>query len=95
MSSVLGLTCVWHACPSAFTTFVAMDPPYLGLLKGNYGISSMGWFKSYQAAFINTSRFRPIQHVIGFVVLLGYALEYPHLKHEQHSRKKKAALEGH
>ena len=58
----------------------AMDPPYLGLLKGNYGISSMGWFKSYQAAFINTSRFRPIQHVIGFVVLLGYALEYPHLK---------------
>eukprot|EP00900_Chrysochromulina_parva_P020747 jgi/Chrpa1/3305/Chrysochromulina_OHIO_Genome00007684-RA len=72
----------------------AMDPPYLGLLKGNYGISGMSWFKDYQKAFINTSRFRPIQHVMGFVLILGYCLEYPHLKHEQHARKKKAALAG-
>lgn len=58
----------------------AMDPPYLGLLKGNYGVSGMGWFKSYQKAFIDTSRFRPLQHVMGFVLILGYCLEYPHLK---------------
>jgi hypothetical protein len=63
-----------------------MDPPYLGLLKGNYGISGMSWFKDYQKAFINTSRFRPIQHVMGFVLILGYCLEYPHLKRAHEHR---------
>ena len=63
-----------------------MDPPYLGLLKGNYGISGMSWFKDYQKAYINTSRFRPIQHVMGFVLILGYCLEYPHLKRAHEHR---------
>ena len=57
-----------------------MDPPYLGLLKGQYGVSTMGWFKNYQEKFINTSRFRPIMHIMGFVLVVGYAMEYPHLR---------------
>ncbi|NDD31750.1 MAG: hypothetical protein EB084_26165 [Proteobacteria bacterium] len=43
-------------------------------------------FKDYQKAFINTSRFRPIQHVMGFVLILGYCLEYPHLKRAHEHR---------
>ena len=57
-----------------------MDPPYLAALKGEYGVTKMGWFKSYQKAFIDTSRYRPIMHIIGFVFCVGYMLEYPHLK---------------
>ena len=56
------------------------DPPYLSALKGEYGVTKMGWFKNYQQTFINTSRFRPLMHVMGFVLCLGYMLEYPHLK---------------
>jgi hypothetical protein len=70
-------------------------PPYLAALKGEYGVTKMGWFKSYQEAFINTSRFRPIMHVIGFVMCVGYLMEFPHLKHERHSAKKKAAMDPH
>ena len=70
-------------------------PPYLAALKGEYGVTKMGWFKSYQEAFINTSRFRPIMHVIGLVVCVGYLMEFPHLKGERHSAKRKHALEGH
>lgn len=57
-----------------------MDPPYLAALKGEYGITRMGWFKTYQEKFINTSRFRPCMHVMGLVLCVGYLLEYPHLK---------------
>jgi hypothetical protein len=57
-----------------------MDPPYLGALKGEYGVTAMGWFKNYQQKWINTGKFRPIMHVMGIVLVLGYAMEYPHLK---------------
>ena len=73
-----------------------MDPPYLGLLKGEYGVSKYGWFKNYQQKFINTSRFRPIQHVMAFVLVLGYCLEYPHLKRARgpHARARAARRRG-
>ena len=71
------------------------DPPYLSLLKGEFGVAKMGWFKSYQESFINTGRFRPVMHVIGIVMCVGYLMEFPHLKGERHSAKRKHALEHH
>ena len=59
-----------------------MDPPYLQALKGKFGIMNMGAFQSYKAAYIDTGRFRPVMHIIGFVMSLGYLMEYPHLRRE-------------
>ena len=70
-------------------------PPYLALLKGEWGPSTMGWYKTYQKTWIDTSKFRPVMHVIGMVMCIGYLMEYPHLKHERHSAKRKHALEHH
>ena len=72
----------------------APDPPYLRLLKGESWPMNMEFMRNYQAKYFNTSRFRPVMHVIGFVMVLGYCLEYPHLKHEKHSAQRKRALEG-
>ena len=58
----------------------APDPPYLAALKGEYGVTKMGWFQSYKKAFIDTGRFRPVLHIIGFVVCVGYLMEFPHLR---------------
>ena len=57
-----------------------MDPPYLSALKGEYGVTKMGWFKNYQAKYIVPGKFKPVIHVIGFVCIVGYALEYSHLR---------------
>ena len=70
-------------------------PPYLSVLKGESGVGRMGWFRSYQQQYIHTSKFRPVLHVMGFVLCLGYLMEYPHLRHQNHANKKKHALAGH
>ena len=55
-------------------------PPYLALLKGESLFSKMEWFKNYQKTYIFTGRFRPVIHVMSFICVLGYAMEYPHLR---------------
>ena len=80
---------VGTAAEAAQLSQIMADPPYLSVLKGESWVSKMGWFKNYQATYINTSKFRPIMHVIGFVLCVGYLMEYPHLRHEQHSKKRK------
>ena len=60
---------------------VAMsDPPYMQALKGEYGWMKFGWFRSYHAKYMVDGRFKPVIHVITFVMCLGYLMEYPHLK---------------
>lgn len=59
---------------------MSADPPYLSLLKGEYGIQNWGIYKNYKAKYINTGSFRPVVHIIAFVMTLGYIMEYPHLK---------------
>ena len=61
------------------------DPPYLAALKGEFGVTKMGWFQSYKKAYIDTGRFRPVLHIIGFVCCIGYLMEYPHLRRKRHA----------
>eukprot|EP00320_Phaeocystis_rex_P007890 CAMPEP_0119068684 /NCGR_PEP_ID=MMETSP1178-20130426/11143_1 /TAXON_ID=33656 /ORGANISM="unid sp, Strain CCMP2000" /LENGTH=74 /DNA_ID=CAMNT_0007050397 /DNA_START=44 /DNA_END=268 /DNA_ORIENTATION=+ len=71
-----------------------MDPPYLQALKGEMPIMKMGWFKSYKAAFIDASRFRPVVHIITGVMCFGYTLEYfHHLRHTRHKALRKHAFD--
>ena len=56
------------------------DPPYMQALKGEYGWMKFGWFRSYHAKYMVDGRFKPVIHVITFVMCLGYLMEYPHLK---------------
>ena len=49
-------------------------------LKGEYGWMKFGWFRSYHAKYMVDGRFKPVIHVITFVMCLGYLMEYPHLK---------------
>lgn len=45
-------------------------------------------FEWYHSTYFKTNSHKPIIHVMLLVGALGYALEYPHLKHEiQHARK--------
>jgi len=73
------------------------DPAYLKALKGEMPIQQMGWFKSYKKAFIDTSRFTPIVHIITGVMILGYTIEFAsHLRHERHAAQaKRLAAGGH
>ena len=59
---------------------MSSTPPYLLALKGEWGLMKTGWFKNYQANYINTTKFRPVIHVIGLIMTIGYIMEYPHLK---------------
>jgi len=52
----------------------------------------MGWFQNYHAKYMAKGYYRPVVHVIMLVMAVGYAMEYPHLKHDSHAAKKKAAL---
>lgn len=56
------------------------DPPYFSALKGEYGITSWGIFKNYKAKYIDTSAFRPVIHVMAAVCIIGYMMEFPHLR---------------
>ena len=56
------------------------DPPYFSALKGEYGITSWGIFKNYKAKYIDTSAFRPVIHVMAAVCIVGYMMEFPHLR---------------
>lgn len=55
--------------------------------------SLMRAYEWYHATYFKTNSSRPIFHVMFVVGALGYALEYPHLKHEiQHARKEAAEI---
>lgn len=66
-----------------------VDPPYLAFLKGEYGITKMGWFKNYQDKYFTTGRFRPVLHVVGFIVTIGYLMEFGHIKRARDTRASK------
>ena len=57
-----------------------MDPPYIQALKGEWGYMKMGFFRDYHAKYMAPGKYRPVVHVIMFVMGLGYLMEYPHLK---------------
>ena len=61
----------------------AADPPYLSALKGEFGVTKMGWFQSYKKAYIDKSAFRPIIHIVAFTCCIGYLMEFSHLKRER------------
>ena len=71
------------ACPQVVRPLLSVamsDPPYMQALKGEYGWMKFGWFRSYHAKYMVDGRFKPVIHVITFVMCLGYLMEYPHLK---------------
>lgn len=44
--------------------------------------SFMRFFDWYHRSYIRTNSFSPVIHVIVAAGAIGYALEYPHIKHE-------------
>jgi len=50
----------------------------------------MTFFDWYHKTYIKTGRFTPVVHVMVGVGLIGYAIEYPHIKHELEEQSKKA-----
>jgi len=58
-------------------------------------IQKMGWFMNYKKAFIDTSKFTPVVHIISTVMILGYMIEFTsHLRHERHSAQAKRLASG-
>lgn len=51
--------------------------------------SFMKFFEWYHKTYIKAGRINPIVHAALGIGILGYAIEYPHLKHEQEEAKKK------
>lgn len=62
-----------------------MDPPYLQALKGEWGMMKLDFFRNYHAKYMVQGKFKPAIHIITFIMCLGYALEYPHLKRAHHA----------
>lgn len=52
--------------------------------------SFMRMFQWYHKTYIKTSSFAPVVHAIVGVGLIGYAIEYPHIKHELEEERKRA-----
>lgn len=50
----------------------------------------MRFFEWYHKTYIKPGRFTPVFHAMIAIGLMGYAIEYPHLKHEQEEARKKA-----
>jgi hypothetical protein len=45
-------------------------------------------FEWYHATYIKPGRFAPVLHVMVLAGSIGYAIEYPHIKHEiQHEKE--------
>lgn len=55
----------------------------------NYG-SFMKGFDWYHAKYIKTGRFTPVIHAMVVIGTIGYAIEYPHIKHELEHAKAEA-----
>lgn len=51
--------------------------------------SLMKAFEWYHKTYITPGRFTPVFHAMIGIGVIGYAIEYPHLKHEQEEEKKK------
>jgi hypothetical protein len=49
-------------------------------------------FDTYHKTYIRPGRFAPVVHVMLLVGTIGYAIEYPHIKHELEEAK---AAESH
>lgn len=47
-------------------------------------------YEWYHAKYFKTGRFAPVVHLMIGVGLIGYAIEYPHIKHELDEQKKHA-----
>lgn len=52
--------------------------------------SFMRFYEWYHKTYIKPGRFTPVVHVMVGIGVLGYAIEYPHIKHELEEEKKKA-----
>ena len=59
---------------------IMAEPAYMQALKGEFGMMKYGWFRNYHAKYMVKGKFKPAIHIITFVMCLGYAMEYPHLK---------------
>ena len=44
--------------------------------------SFMGFYDWYHAKYFKTGRFTPVIHAMFVVGTIGYAIDYPHIKHE-------------
>lgn len=44
--------------------------------------SFMRFFEWYHKSYIKPGKFAPVVHVMVGVAVTGYAIEYPHIKHE-------------
>eukprot|EP00056_Hartaetosiga_gracilis_P006613 m.98200 g.98200 ORF g.98200 m.98200 type:complete len:86 (-) comp12514_c0_seq1:3247-3504(-) len=51
------------------------------------GAVSSEFSESYAKKYFKTGSVRPVVHVMLGLGVLGYAMEYPHLKHSQRNRK--------
>lgn len=59
-------------------------------LRGQIPVNKgMLWkaFDSYHARYIKPGRFAPLVHSMLLVGVVGYAIEYPHIKHELEEAK--------
>lgn len=52
--------------------------------------SFMKAFEWYQKTYITPGRFTPVIHAMVGIGIIGYAIEYPHIKHEIEEERKKA-----
>lgn len=50
----------------------------------------MRFFEWYHKKYFKTNRFNPVFHAMVGIGVIGYAIEYPHIKHEIEEEKKKA-----
>lgn len=52
--------------------------------------SFMKFYDWYHATYFKTGRIAPLFHAIIGIGTIGYAIEYPHIKHEIEEKKKQA-----
>lgn len=50
----------------------------------------MRLYEWYQRTYFKTGSFAPVVHVMLGIGIIGYAIEYPHIKHELEEQKKHA-----
>lgn len=53
--------------------------------------SFMRFFDWYHHTYIKANSAKPIVHLMVVAGVIGYAMEYPHLKHEVEERRKAAS----
>ncbi len=49
--------------------------------------SFMRFYDWYHAKYFKTGRFAPVVHAMVVIGTIGYAIEYPHIKHELEQAK--------